>query len=1277
MDALGAIERALAIVLALGLCYACAGQTPANGTLKLGGFRCIDLRPYNDDNYLDLYQTGFWSNASFRMDVWKRLGVPYWFPEGAGNIRVAGPAWTRPGNDVVSATVAGAQARADAQQPGNGAVRFANDGDPFSYWYAGDNHPSGKLEIDFGKPQRVKEVRFLGWATPRHAPRDYSIGLILPDRTRKELAAKKGEKRMGEWIAFPVDNVLASGVYLDVTATMENEHGPVIYELQARGDEQKGGKQYRKEVVVPLRGLAAKEVWFLGNVGDGFDTAPDKETPIGEYVFTYGNGKKERVPLIAGRNVASTHYGNFVPEAQFAWGLRDRDAVMEPGAKKLSYHLDELVEVEPKRQLMVFSHKPAHPDWPLKQVAFRCTDPNSYLILQGITLLQKGEKMNALFYGGRRLDPTPKSAPPAGPSWRPESEALPLDGRWRFATDPGNKGIRHKWFAPDYDDKAWMTMPVPSQWYVQGVDFHGVAWYRRTFTVPKSFPGKVLELDFQRVDYDARVWINGTYVGRHVGAYSSFKLDATKAVKKGAKNVVVVRVDSPIDPGFAGYKTLAKGNAMDDIAMPYAQEGSMGGIYRSVALTGRGDAAVGDVWASSEIAPDLGTAKVTVRLTVSSAGGGPLEVKCLLSEPGNQDWRHLTGAIGGPATGRSFVAVQKPAAKKKQALSFTFDVTKPKLWWPWEQGSPNLHVLSIEVWRGNKLLDRHLSRVGIKQVEHNSKENCLYVNHHRIFLKGGLNDDCHWQSLMDRRAYRYRIQMQKDANLNVIRLTTHESSPEFYELCDEMGMMVWQEMPLQWSYSSSPGIRADITRIVGETVTQTRPHASVIGYSAWNEGGQFGFTDEITKLIASLDPTRPMTRASGGGDWDVHVYPTQWRGLTRRTPLWSGLTFGFISETGAYGISDVKNLKEMFGEDLFQYDGAEYFWETFASYRHIDGPAYMESPSPIEWPTPKIKDYVLKRVDASERFFWQAMKSMYEVTRAQRFAPTTSCIYCRFDDPFPTAFLGLVNFVGRPLKAYYGVKEACQPVLPILMLDPLGASDVRVVNEYWFKSWVGCRLHFELRTQGGDLVRELDKKFDLPADSTVTVLSRGEIGDLWGVPGGIKAVLTVTGPDGALLSENRYDFTAEEVHTLTTCLYPAAPAEPVFASLALPVERTQPAKDAYGGAVCMLGGDVRSVSLTVNVPAAGEYTIRPACDSGAVAHRYELLLDGVIVPLESYLWLSMDEAICRQTWSEHGLTWFPGWVAKTTKGRHTLELRWPAAEPAPKLVLNALAMQPK
>src|ERR1035437_3336938 len=58
-------------------------QVPRDGVLSLGGFRCIDLRPYRNDNYLDLYQTGFWSYASFRLDVWKRMGVPYWYHQGA------------------------------------------------------------------------------------------------------------------------------------------------------------------------------------------------------------------------------------------------------------------------------------------------------------------------------------------------------------------------------------------------------------------------------------------------------------------------------------------------------------------------------------------------------------------------------------------------------------------------------------------------------------------------------------------------------------------------------------------------------------------------------------------------------------------------------------------------------------------------------------------------------------------------------------------------------------------------------------------------------------------------------------------------------------------------------------------------------------------------------------------------------------------------------------------------------------------------------------------
>ena len=75
----------------------------------------------------------------------------------------------------------------------------------------------------------------------------------------------------------------------------------------------------------------------------------------------------------------------------------------------------------------------------------------------------------------------------------------------------------------------------------------------------------------------------------------------TAALRKGAKNTIVVRVDSPIDPGFTGRKTMPKGQAMDDIAMPYLEEGCMGGIYRSVRLQGRGDVSIEDAWAQSKV----------------------------------------------------------------------------------------------------------------------------------------------------------------------------------------------------------------------------------------------------------------------------------------------------------------------------------------------------------------------------------------------------------------------------------------------------------------------------------------------------------------------------------------------------------------------------------------------------------------------------------------------------------------------------------------------------
>lgn len=862
-------------------------QLPVANALQLGGFRCIELKPYANDHYFEMYEMGEWIHSSFRQDVWKRLGVPYWYSENQGDIRVAKDA----------------------------------DG--------------------------------------------------LPD-----------------------------------------------------------------EVVIPLRNAKAKELCFLGHVGGGFDTSLDVETRIGEYELIYANGKKEIIPLIAGKNVADTAYGHFVDSAFFAYGQVDTNAVKNKN-RPLTYHLGEALAIDPKIQLMTYSYKVAHPGVELKELRFRCTKSKTFIVLQALTLLQQGERLNPLVYQGKTLNPTPASAPAATPSWlegsRSKERIVKLDGQWQFRIDPGNKGMRKEWFH-DKTATHWRSIDVPGQWFVQGINYHGVAWYRRKLLVPKTFQGEKLLLRFERVDYDARVWVNGKYIGRHYGAYQSFNLDATDAILKGENNEIVVRVESPIDPGVQFYKTIAKGNAMDDIAQAYGEEGSMGGIYRSVFLIATGKAKIEDVWVRSEISQDL--KKATARLAFSLTNAEPVSVKCVLKESGGSNRRSFTQTI-------------ESSNADSVLKEVTFDIPYPRLWYPWEQGKPELHELTIEAWSGNKLLAQHKSRVGIKQVEFKRAEHAVYVNGHRMFIKGMLFDDPHWQSLMDRRGYQYRLQLMKSANLNEVRLTTHASSPEFYELADEMGMLVWQETPLQWWYSHTEPIRQQILQVVSETIRQTRGHASVVGYSAWNEGGQEDFSDRVVALMQSLDSTKVISRASGHGDFDVHVYPTQVRNITRNTFFWSGFKFPFISETGAYGMPDIASLEEMFGKDLFKYNGAEYFWDPFTRWGFDDGPAYADLPLPMMWPVDKLKKTILDRAESSGRFYWQVMKSMYEVTRGQMFNPTTSCVYCRFDDAFPAAWLSLVNFVGRPLKAYYGVQQACQAVLPILWFDAEGAEDIRVINEYW------------------------------------------------------------------------------------------------------------------------------------------------------------------------------------------------------------------------------------
>ncbi len=1262
-------------------------QQVENGLLRVGGFRCATVKSLQNDSSLDLYELGKWSNESLRMDVWKRKGVPFWYPAGTGVVRVAGTAWRPDLGDDISSREAGGQAQADSERPADtgfndapaGSANHLNDGDNNTYWQAVEGQTGGKLSIVFSAPARVNQIRFLLDDFPGSAPRDYSVGLILSDGSHREIASVSDDRKPADaWREFAVAGIEAKGIYLQIRSTRDGKDSPIIHEFEARGEfiSPPVLPKYPQQVSLPLGGYAGDELHFIGNVGAGFPTAPDVETAVGDYVVRYTNGETEVIPLIAGKNVAGEQYGQFVPEAEVAFTLRPHDP--KPGAG--AYHLEQMVTVEAKSQLMMFTHHLGHPDWPIQSIEFRCTRPDAVLLLAAVTLHQSGPRMNALYYDGKMVKPYPDDTPAAMPSpldaLKDRSREISLDGDWQYATDPGNEGIRKEYFRPSYNTSRWKSMEVPSQWYVKGLDYHGVVWFRRDIEVPASFPGTVAELNFGAVDYEARVWVNGVYVGRHIGAYTSFKVNVTAALHKGGQNLIAVRVDCPLDPGYPEQKTLIKGNSADDLIMPYDQEGSMGGIYRSVTLRGRGVVGIRDLWTVTDLSHDLKHAGLGIRLSLQNqASPGDAEVTANLIEPQRPGVK-----------ARSFTSTLPVRLNAPQIpLELKISVEDPLLWYPWEQGTPYLHTLEITVRQNGQVLDRQFMLVGLRQIEFNNEEHYLLVNHHRMFLKGMVNDDVHWRSLMDRRGYTQRIQIQKDANLNIIRLIAHQAPPDLYDLCDQMGMLVWQEMPLQWGYSHTETIRQNVLAVVRETMVQTRQHASVAGWSAWNEGGQEEFSARVTALIQQLDGTRPLSRASGNGDFDIHIYPTSDDTISRRTPLWTGLKTGFVSETGSYGMASLDNLKEMAGENYLQFDSAESLWGNLSTFRRQDSPLFLDIPAAVEWPRERTREYVLGKMKPSARYITQYSKSFFENSRAQRFAPSTAAIDCRFDDAYPLGYSGAaVTFTGRPKAAYYAIQQANQQVLPILFFNYTGVEDVRVVNEYWFHSWKNLTLNYQLRSRDGQVLKDLTRKFELAADSAVPVLSGREAGAPWHVPGGFFAILTVRDAQGKLLSENHYDFTEEEIQRFWTSVYPPAPISPVNAIVLRAEDATsathvaKPTGDISTYSKVLLestpGGDLR-IEFVADLPQGGNYFIRLSANSGSAARMLELTIDGVQAALENYAGLDANQSITREVHPAPEISWYPGWQSRLAKGKHHLVFTLPASKTNPRLLLDAVSLQ--
>jgi beta-glucuronidase len=420
-----------------------------------------------------------------------------------------------------------------------------------------------------------------------------------------------------------------------------------------------------------------------------------------------------------------------------------------------------------------------------------------------------------------------------------------LDGRWNYIVDPYENGYydyRHMPFDQSdsgkggfYDDRKpkdkteWVeydfdgtpTMKVPGDWNSQAEKlqlYEGTVWLRQVFQADPK-PGKHYALYFGAVNYEAHVYLNGKKLGMHKGGFTPFQFDVTDKLAKG-RNVVVVKADNT--------------RHQDEIPTVNTDWWNYGGITRDVLL--------------AEL-PATYIADYKVQL----AKGDAHRIEGFIQMAGAEKAQQVTVTI--PEAG--IKTTVRTDANGRALLSVP--VNKLTYWSP-EQ--PKLYTVELSG-GGDKVVDR----IGFRTIETRGRD--ILLNGKSVFLRGiSMHEENPLIPGRPRGAgdMRMLLQWAKEMNCNYVRLAHYPHSEEMIRLADEMGLMVWAEVPVYWTISwTNPDTYANANAQLTDLVTRDKNRASVVVWSVGNEtpigAPRNAFMSNLAKTARSLDDTRLVAAA--------------------------------------------------------------------------------------------------------------------------------------------------------------------------------------------------------------------------------------------------------------------------------------------------------------------------------------------------------------------------------------------------------------------------------
>jgi beta-galactosidase len=419
--------------------------------------------------------------------------------------------------------------------------------------------------------------------------------------------------------------------------------------------------------------------------------------------------------------------------------------------------------------------------------------------------------------------------------------AADLNRGWRFRQSDEVSGVE----SPAFDDSQWTAIDIPHTWNRIGNEgtersplsnsVQGVGWYRLRFKTPPSRTARRYFLEFDGVGAIADVWVNGHYLGKHAGAFSRFRFDASDAIDPSGENLLVVKADN---------SRPQPGSSTENVIPLSGDFFVFGGIYRNVKL----------------IVTD------PVHMDMLDFGGPGLYARAIAMDSKSATVRVSAGLINDGRKAQTII-VETRITNDANAVVASDSRRVPvsptgRLTW-----DAALHIDQPRPWRGMKDpylykvvmtlrslqgrgLDQVVQPLGLREFKFDSDQG-FFLNGEHLFLKGAsMHQDRPLKGWAISQADQAEdFDLLREMGANAVRLAHYQHDQYSYDLADAQGIFVWAEIPLVNKVSfdgsaASPELTRNAQQQLLELIRQNYNHPSI---AVWSIGNEVDLTATLTK----------------------------------------------------------------------------------------------------------------------------------------------------------------------------------------------------------------------------------------------------------------------------------------------------------------------------------------------------------------------------------------------------------------------------------------------